>query len=88
MRRKRIFYALPHDERCRADRKPLKDGSGARCMLKRAEGRDVCARHAKMIDAGLMPEPKLKGCNVSTELNRAEGQMPELRKRYFGNSHC
>ena len=40
------FFAAPTDsDRCTADRKPLKDGSGARCMRKREPGRPYCSIH-------------------------------------------
>lgn len=44
-------WRAPQDAlRCTAERKPLRDGSAAWCMNKRAPGRDVCAVHARMID--------------------------------------
>ena len=35
---KRAYTAPPDDRRCIADRKRLKDGTGARCMKRRAVG--------------------------------------------------
>jgi len=41
--------APPDQERCAADRKPLSDGSGARCMRRATVG-NMCAQHAKMTE--------------------------------------
>jgi len=39
--------APPDDQRCKADRRPLSDGSRARCM-RRATAGALCAQHAKI----------------------------------------
>lgn len=46
---RRAYTAPPDDARCTADRKPLKDGSGARCM-RRQTGSDskLCAQHERI----------------------------------------
>jgi hypothetical protein len=41
----RLFNAPLEQFRCKADRKPLKDGSGARCMHKKIAGYDYCREH-------------------------------------------
>lgn len=43
---KRAYTAPPDHLRCSAPRKPLADGSGARCM-KRATRGPLCAQHHK-----------------------------------------
>ena len=45
----RTYMAPPDDERCECDRRPLSDGSEARCMLRKAKGSRYCARHTKII---------------------------------------
>lgn len=46
MNHRRLFTAPPDDLRCQADRKPLGDGSDARCMRRAAEGKRFCVQHA------------------------------------------
>ena len=48
MNHRRHFTAPPDDERCQADRKPLSDGSGARCMRRAADGERFCAQHVAL----------------------------------------
>ena len=48
----RRWTAAQGDERCTADRKPLKDGSGAQCMLPRAPGSMLCHIHQTHRHAG------------------------------------
>lgn len=79
---KRTFLAQPADKRCRADRKPLRDGSGAQCMLPRLENdeRGVCGVHARMLDAGKPVNLAPRGCSVSSPDPQPTSA---LRQRYF-----
>lgn len=52
MKRKRRFWAAPDSLRCDADRKPLADGSGARCMKRRKAGSVFCAQHDTLKNGG------------------------------------
>lgn len=47
---RRPFAAPPDDARCEATRKPLADGSLARCMRRATVG-NLCAQHAKLARA-------------------------------------
>jgi hypothetical protein len=46
----RIYMAPPDEGRCAADRKPLSDGSLARCMRRATVG-NLRAQHARMTAA-------------------------------------
>lgn len=43
---RRAYQAPIGSFRCVADRKPLKDGSGARCMRRAMRGSQFCSIHA------------------------------------------
>lgn len=45
---RRVYMAPPDEQRCAADRKPLSDGSLARCMRRATVG-NLCAQHARMV---------------------------------------
>jgi hypothetical protein len=45
----RRVLAPPDKDRCEADRQPLADGSGARCMHRKAPGCRYCAQHERII---------------------------------------
>lgn len=47
MKRIRPYRAPLDNERCIETRKPLKDGSLARCMRKRVSGSEYCSIHSK-----------------------------------------
>lgn len=49
-RQGRSYTAPTDDERCTADRSPLRDGSLARCMRRaRQDGSGLCAAHARVL---------------------------------------
>lgn len=59
---KRKFTAPLDDQRCAADRKPLADGSEARCMNKATRG-IYCVQHSPL--ARLTAEQRLASKKVS-----------------------
>lgn len=46
---KRRYTAPPTSQRCECDRVPLRDGSEAQCMKRKAAGSRFCAQHTKII---------------------------------------
>ena len=45
----RKYTAPPLDKRCECDRMPLKDGSFAQCMKRKAKGSRFCAQHTRIV---------------------------------------
>ncbi len=53
MARKRNYFAAPSSSRCKKDI-GLRDGSGAQCSRRRADGSSYCKQHTNMLaDAAL-----------------------------------